>query len=375
MSLEKHFHSKKSLRTNENGAIFIIGIFAAMILCGCLFYAMGTVEAIQHREILQDAADGAAYSAGSMQARAMNLVSLLNIVKFSTLSVLSTLAALHLGMAEAVKPIQLLASIIAPEGAIVETDIEEYNRETTAIIQSADLTQQALQDVLVSAEISIQGLVQNSKVFTEHPAKNLPIKDVLQRGTLCQGAIMPGPLFMPNMVEHIEPLYDDLLVNPNSPIANIDQPIKDRMVPLSSATTSLMCMKSFRENNPNFKEIDWTTVTPNDFATRFYSSRDTVPNEAESGMRIVLKDPPEANPWITRIRDFAGSAAWAQSYFYVTDDLPKETSLWRLDWQASLGKFSLPNRQGIVTGCNNANAHRCAAISNMIVDLQGATSH
>ena len=86
---------KKNLTKDEDGAIFIIGIFAAMILCGCLFYAMGTMEAIQHREVLQDTADGAAYASASMQAKAMNLVSLLNIAKFSVASILATFSAIY----------------------------------------------------------------------------------------------------------------------------------------------------------------------------------------------------------------------------------------------------------------------------------------
>ena len=367
----KNLLPRKSLTQNEDGAIFIIGIFAAMILCGCLFYAMGAMEAIQHREALQDTADGAAYTTASMQAKAMNLVSLLNIAKFSMAAILSTFSAIFTNL--------LYIPLTVADLPVLGQSYADYRAEAAPIIQSANLTQNALKNVLESGEISAQTLFGNSTVFTEHPVRQLPLAQTDRGDHIAQHcatvpSTLPGP---PRIYDSTSPLLDNFFDNTLEGALLPPAAVPNYLALMRSTFNQgyLTCPNVMSSNNLHFQEINWTDVALEDFATHFYASKDTVPNEAESGVRIVLKDAPAANDWVERIRDHAGTVAWAQSYFFVDDTQPRETAMWRTDWQSSLGRFTLPNRVGIQTGCTRANGHKCASIAEMIESLEKASTH
>ncbi len=71
----------------ERGAMMIISIFMAMLVVAMLYYVAGIGETIVYRERLQDAADSSAMAGAVTFARAMNMVSLLNLIMASVLAV------------------------------------------------------------------------------------------------------------------------------------------------------------------------------------------------------------------------------------------------------------------------------------------------
>lgn len=76
------------LRRDRSGAIMVAGVFMAALLCGGLFYIIGTGDAIIYRERMQDAADAAAYTSAGIHARGMNLIVLINLIMAALLAVL-----------------------------------------------------------------------------------------------------------------------------------------------------------------------------------------------------------------------------------------------------------------------------------------------
>lgn len=81
----------KTLGSNTDGAMLVIGVFMAVFLVAMLFYVVGIGEAVLRRERLGDAADAVSMTAAVLHARAMNLIVLLNQVMAALLAVLVAL--------------------------------------------------------------------------------------------------------------------------------------------------------------------------------------------------------------------------------------------------------------------------------------------
>ncbi len=93
----------KSLRSDEGGAIMVVGVFMAIVMGAAIFYVIGTGEAIIYRERVQDGADAVAFTAASIHARGMNIIVLLNMIMLALVTVLVAL-----------KTIQLVNNIVLP---------------------------------------------------------------------------------------------------------------------------------------------------------------------------------------------------------------------------------------------------------------------
>lgn len=71
---------RRDLLSDESGATMVIGVFMAAMLVGFLYYMYGMGSVIIHRDRLQDAADSGAFAAAVIHARAMNILSILNMI-------------------------------------------------------------------------------------------------------------------------------------------------------------------------------------------------------------------------------------------------------------------------------------------------------
>lgn len=76
-----------SLRTDERGAMTLVGVFLCMLAIGMLYYVVGAGQAITYRERMLDASDSAAFGGALLHARAMNVVVLLNQTTASVFAV------------------------------------------------------------------------------------------------------------------------------------------------------------------------------------------------------------------------------------------------------------------------------------------------
>lgn len=90
-----------SLLHDKSGAIMILGLFMAVFLVGILYYMVGIGDAIFYRERMQDVSDAGAFTAAVMNARGMNLLTLLNIVMAVVLGILIALKIIELILAAA----------------------------------------------------------------------------------------------------------------------------------------------------------------------------------------------------------------------------------------------------------------------------------
>ncbi|MBX7191203.1 MAG: hypothetical protein K1X94_04070 [Sandaracinaceae bacterium] len=71
---------RRSLWSDESGATMVLGVFMAAMAVGVLYYLHGVANVVIHRERMQDAADSAAFMAAVVEARAMNILAILNMI-------------------------------------------------------------------------------------------------------------------------------------------------------------------------------------------------------------------------------------------------------------------------------------------------------
>ena len=70
----------RSFQKDHRGAIMVLGIFFACMMIGWMWMLVGLGDAMIWRDRSQEAADAVTYSSSAVQAKAMNLISFLNLI-------------------------------------------------------------------------------------------------------------------------------------------------------------------------------------------------------------------------------------------------------------------------------------------------------
>ncbi len=108
---------RRALARDERGAVLLVGIFAAVFLFGAAWFVLGTGDAIEHRETMQDAADSGAQSVAVLHARAMNMVALLNLTKLTVAATVTSALAAVVGASKTIAWIKSSPALLAALGA------------------------------------------------------------------------------------------------------------------------------------------------------------------------------------------------------------------------------------------------------------------
>lgn len=86
----------RDLRSDNGGAVMVIGVFMAAFLVGSLWFIIGFGDAMLYRERMQDGADAVAFAAAVYHARGMNIIAMINLIMAAILAVLVALKIAHL---------------------------------------------------------------------------------------------------------------------------------------------------------------------------------------------------------------------------------------------------------------------------------------
>lgn len=86
---------RESLRSDESGAMMVIGLFMAVFLVGMLYYIVGLGDAIAYRERMQDTSDVGSFTAAVVNARGMNLIVMLNMIMAAIMAILLSLKVIE----------------------------------------------------------------------------------------------------------------------------------------------------------------------------------------------------------------------------------------------------------------------------------------
>lgn len=142
MSTREH---RRSLVTDDRGAVMVMGIFMCSCLVGALWYLAGIGDAILYRERMQEAADAVAFSDAALHARGMNLIVLINLIMAVILSFRVVMRTGKLVLAVAASVFAGLGLIpgnqafltAAPPTALAATTLDNFDKATKPAIDGA----------------------------------------------------------------------------------------------------------------------------------------------------------------------------------------------------------------------------------------------
>jgi hypothetical protein len=72
---------------DQRGAIMVMGLGAALLLIGCLWFLMGIADTLIWRDRMQEAVDAAAFSSATIHARGMNFIAAINLVMLALVTI------------------------------------------------------------------------------------------------------------------------------------------------------------------------------------------------------------------------------------------------------------------------------------------------
>jgi hypothetical protein len=132
-------------RTDDRGAIMVMGIFMCTLLVGALWYIAGIGDALLFHERMQEAADSVAFSAAIIEARGMNIIVLINLIMAAILAIRVAINMIKLACTVLAAAFAAIAAIPFCEWAAIPAEacaegaeaMEEADEETTGPINDA----------------------------------------------------------------------------------------------------------------------------------------------------------------------------------------------------------------------------------------------
>ena len=216
MTLDK----SAKLHKDERGAIMVLGLFAAVLLVGFLYFVFGVGETLRHHERMQDAADAGAFSVAVIHADGMNLMALLNMVILSSESIVVALWAIVLGAIGAIVWIVsggyyrwIAYGWTIPFLVVVLMQANDYlssaGDNVDEIVKAAERGRSALENSLpVIAELKVKKIVKEAygppakETFVYPPYQSLPVEEG-SRFTFC---FSPADLFQHALYRYALPI-------------------------------------------------------------------------------------------------------------------------------------------------------------------------
>jgi len=366
--------ARRSLAADQSGAVLVIGLFAAALLIGVVYFLLGIGDTLYHTERMQDAADSGAYALGVLHARAMNLVALLNMVELSAVAILSALLAI---MAAALSTIGWISSnyyrlivygwtipslvIVFIQAASAYSSAES---ELNEILQAANRAQQVLKDELpYIADIKADELVTDNygppvQAGYSWPIRSLPIED----GTVIEECIRAFP-------------YAYTLAH----YAFRDVPessIRSRARGYAAGYIPIFCL-ILGENAQRLE--DDADLGGEDFQLRSFVFGGPLRGLGESGVKTATWRADESGGAITDTRDVMSRFSFAQAEYYFDGPWPQFEMLWHMDWRARMRRFRLPPdpTPGMVPLCtlHGADPGLCGEFSVRLYQFSQAIAH
>lgn len=130
---------KRTLLSDERGAILVMAVFMAALMVGGLWYIIGVGDAAIYRQKMQDGADASAYVSAVYHARGMNIIAIMNLIMAAVLAVLIALkvAQIIAGIVTVVAGIICVIPFGQWACPIAANSLEIFNVLTTNIIPKA----------------------------------------------------------------------------------------------------------------------------------------------------------------------------------------------------------------------------------------------
>jgi hypothetical protein len=328
----------------------VIGIFLAMLVVGMLYFVWGIGEAIIYRQMMQDAADSAAFGGAVIDARGMNLIALLNVVMAAAASVETIINAMVSGL--------IVAAAVAAVVCIATYGSSGCDEAATHAEEAADM-----EDVRSDVEDDMEDIIDLASSAADVISYTYP-------GLAHAKAQEYVSFYDPPVREGF------LLPVDNLPIEDDDSdwPCDEKVAPFSSTMAPigmLLCCDidiyllvgaassigfaylhadDWCEDEYFKRVLEDAEMGDDNFQVRSFMHGDHPFQLARDGVAVANWGRTDETSARDRILEQIADWGFAQGEFYFDDDMDREEWAWHMKWRARLRRFRLTSSSSIASG-------------------------
>ncbi|RLB56400.1 MAG: hypothetical protein DRJ42_03550 [Deltaproteobacteria bacterium] len=332
----------ENLGRAESGATMVIGIFMAVLLVGVLYYLWGIGEAIVYRQVMQDAADSAAFGGAVINARGMNLIALLNVIIAAAAAVETIINAIVSGL--------ILAAAIATIVCIVTYGSSGCDEAATHAEEAVDM-----EDVRSDVEDDMEDIIDLASTAATTIRYTYPALALVK-------AEEYASMYDPPVTEGFLLPIDGLPVEED----DSDWPCDEKVAPFASSQApigTLICCDidiylligaassmgfaylhadDWCEDEYFLRVVEDAKMGDDNFQVRAYMHGDYPFEAAQERVGIAAWGDTDGAASPGESLQEIANWSFAQGEFYFDDDMDEEEWLWHMMWRARLRRFRLP---------------------------------
>lgn len=324
------------MRTDERGAVLVVGLFAAVFLVGLLYFVFGIGETIRHHERMNDGADAGAYAVGVMHARAMNLVALGNMVKLTVVAILAAYLAIMTGAAMTIAWIASSKWRLIRYGWVIPalvaillqalSEHQGFEGEGTAALRATDAMQRTMRDDLPTIAL----LKADAVIAPDYAPPVLGLASAPDLGLALKGMpIAPGSAF--DLCQRAFPYSLGMVLRASRDVPS-SRP-RSRFLRYATATILPYCLTYGAEAY----EMTDDQLGGEAFQIRIAAYGEPLPALGERGVRVAARGEPDGSA--AAMRDRVSRVAIAQSEYYFDGPQDADEMLWRMEWRARMRRW------------------------------------
>jgi hypothetical protein len=307
----------------------IISLFASALLVGMGFALLGVGRAVRYGEVSGDAADAVAFSTAVIDARALNVVALFNMVKLSLAAVSITTQAVSAAATATSTFILANPAFAFAQPAVTALGAQATNLQAT--------NQPVIDEVLAAISEAEQIIAAELPEYGDEIADEIARRNLRKAGFLAP--LQPLPLAPEEKLAFCERVL---------PFATANQALE----PIPAGPLRQVAEAAFEQARlPLCLQFPATAtrLTPEAllgtevFQRRGYVLADPLPLSEEEGVRVATWRQDEAGGGVADLRAVLSQVGLAQAELYFDGALAAEERLWQPSWRARMRRYRDPD--------------------------------
>jgi hypothetical protein len=338
------------LAREESGATMIIGIFMAVLVIGMVYFVWGLGEAIIYRQVMQDAADSAAFGAAVIDARGMNLIALLNVVMAAAASVETIIDAIASGLLVATALATIVCAVTYGSSGCDEA--ETHGEEAAEMEETRSDVEDDMEDIVELASDAAEAIAYAYPLLAQEKARayvsvySPPVEEAF---------LLP--------IDGL-PVEDD---DSDWPCEEKVAPFSSTMAPIgtliccdidiyllvgaaSSAGFAYLAADDWCEDGYFKRVLEDAELGDDNFQVRSFMRGDQPFREARDRAAIANWERTDTTSSGDATLEELAKWSFAQGEFYFDDDMDEEEWLWHMKWRGRLRRFRLFSGSSIPAG-------------------------
>jgi hypothetical protein len=332
----------RAVGRDQGGATMVIGIFMAMLVVGMLYFVWGIGEAIVYRQLMQDAADSAAFGGAVIDARGMNLIALLNVVMAAAAAVETIINAMVSGL--------IVAAALATVVCIATYGSSGCDEASTHAEEAGDM-----EDVRSDVEDDMEDIVDLASTAADairyaYPA--LALARAEEYVSVYDPPVEEGFLLPVDGLPVEEDDSDWPCDEKVAPFASVQAPIGmliccdiDVYLLVGAASSigfAYLHAGDWCEDEWFRRVLEDAEMGGEDFQVRSFMRGDYPFELSQKSVAVANWGRMETETSPDEALEEIADWSFAQGEFYFDDDMDEEEWLWHMMWRARLRRFRLP---------------------------------